>query len=462
MLKTLLRQLAVVIAALIFIQGCASTPPPPPQVPAAKSAPNPEQEALRTKGVPLDRIVAVVNDGVILESELDKKVANIVKQVDASNTTLPPMDILRKQVLDQMINIKLQLQEADSEGITVSDDQVNQAISRIVENNGMTLSELPEKLKEQGIDYADFRQQLRDQITIQEIQQKVVQDQMSITPREVDAQLKEDQESGNADVQYHLSQILIATPLSPTSAQVDAARKKAQDIYAKLKQGADFAATAIASSDGQQALKGGDLGWRKQSELPTIFSDLVANMNPGDISEPVQSSSGFHIVKLDDVKRQAKKVVVTQTHARHILIKTSVLMTDEQAKAKLEDLRKQILAGADFAKLAKQYSEDTGSASQGGDLGWLDPGATVPAFDEHMSKLQVGEISEPFKSQYGWHIVQVLGRRQADQTAESLKNKAYEEVYNRKSDQIVQDWLSQMKGSAYIEYHLNDAGTTAN
>jgi peptidyl-prolyl cis-trans isomerase SurA len=460
MLKTPLRPLAVLAAALILVQGCASTPPPPPpQVSAIRAAPNPEQEKLAHSGTELDRVVAVVNDDVILESELDKRVADITQQISARNTALPPKDVLRKQVLDQMITAKLELQQADAKGITVSDDEVNQTISRIAERNGVTLSQLPDKLKEQGMNYADFRQELRDQIIIQKLQQQLVQDQMRITPREVEAQVKLDEESGGSNTQYHLSQILIATPINPTAEQVAAAHKKAEAIYEKLKQGADFAATAVASSDGQQALKGGDLGWRKQSELPTIFADIITSMNPGDISEPVQSPSGFHIVKVDDVKREDQKVMVTQTHARHILIKPSALMTDAQAKAKLEDLRKQILAGADFAKLAKEYSEDPGSASNGGDLGWIDPGSTVPAFDEEMNKLQVGQISEPFKSQYGWHIVQVLGRRKTDQTDEARKNKAYEAIYARKSDEILQDWLSQLRGSAYIEYHLDDSSS---
>jgi peptidyl-prolyl cis-trans isomerase SurA len=457
MLKTPLRLLAVLIATLILVQGCASTPPPPPEVSATRAAPNPEQDKLAQAGTELDRIVAVINEDVILESELDKRVADITQQITSRNTALPPVNVLRKQVLDQMITAKLELQQAAAKGVTVSDDEVNQTISRIAERNGVTLSQLPDKLREQGMNYADFRQELRDQIIIQKLQQQLVQDQMHITPREIEAQLKQDRDSGDASTQYHLSQILVATPLNPTADQVAAARKKAEAIYAKLEQGADFAATAIASSDGQQALKGGDLGWRKQSALPTMFTDIISSMKPGDISKPVQSPSGFHIVKVDDVKRQDQKVVVTQTHARHILIKPSALMTDEQVKARLEDLRKQIIGGADFAKLAKEYSEDTGSASNGGDLGWVDPGATVPAFDQEMNKLQVGQISEPFKSQYGWHILQVLGRRDADQTEEALKNKAYEAIYARKSDQILQDWLSQLRGSAYLEYHLDDA-----
>ncbi|MGH8414505.1 MAG: peptidylprolyl isomerase, partial [Gammaproteobacteria bacterium] len=233
-------------------------------------------------------------------------------------------------------------------------------------------------------------------------------------------------------------------------------RKEAEDIYQKLKKGADFAAMAVQYSQGQQALKGGNLGWRKGSELPTIFANAISQMKPGDTTEPLSSPSGFHIVKLDDVKRVDSKVEVTQTHARHILLQPSAIMTDAQAQAKLEELRKEILAGADFAKLAKQYSQDPGSTAKGGDLGWLDPGATVPVFQAQMDKLQPGQISEPFKSQYGWHILQVLGRRQVDQTQEYTQNKAYETIYARKSEEIVQQWLSQLKDSAFIEYHLEN------
>lgn len=456
MLKTPLRLLAIFAATLLLIQGCASTPPAPPASADTSAPPKPTNENLATAGSELDRIVAVVNDDVILQSELDKRVANIKKQIAERNTALPPDNILDKQVLDQMITTQLELQQASSKNITVSDDEINQTISQIAQRNGFTIAQMPDKLKEQGINYADYRQDLRDQIVIQKVEEQLVQSQMHITPREVDAQIKEEQDSGGANTQYHLSQILIATPLNPSHDQVAAARKKAEAIYAKLKQGADFAATAVASSDGQQALNGGDLGWRKQSELPTFFTSAIVNTKPGDITEPLQSSSGFHIVKVDDVKRHDNKVVISQTHARHILIKSSALMTDQQVKDKLEELRKQILAGADFGKLAKQYSEDTGSANDGGDLGWVDPGTTVPAFEQEMNKLQVGQISEPFKSQYGWHILQVLGRRKADQTEDALKNKAYRAIYARKSDEIIRDWLSQLRGAAYIEYHLND------
>ncbi|HVC37226.1 MAG TPA: peptidylprolyl isomerase [Gammaproteobacteria bacterium] len=465
MLKYVPRLAAVLAAALLLCQACASTPHANPNVsatavmnpaPAAASVTAAAIAKASATGILLDRVVAVVNDEVILKSELDYRVAAITKQIQQQGTALPPDNILRKQVLDEMIMTKLELQQAANKGINVSDDALNQAINRIAERNGITLNQLPDKLQQQGINYADFRQELRNQLIIHNMEQQLVSDQMHIAPREVQAQIEADAANGNANTQYHISQILIATPSDPSIEQVAEARKKALDIYQKIKKGADFAAMAVEYSQGQQALKGGDLGWRKGSELPTVFSDVIQQMKPGDITEPLSSPSGFHILKLDDVKRADSKVLVSQTHARHILLRPSAIMTDAQAQAKLEDLRKEILAGADFAKLAIKYSEDPSSASNGGDLGWLDPGATVPEFQSQMDKLQVGQISEPFKSQYGWHILQVLGRRQADQTQEYTRNKAYEAIYARKSDEIIQQWLSALKGSAYIEYHLEN------
>jgi len=455
---------AVLAAILLLCQACASTPKANPNIsPAAVMNPAPAAASVTaaaiakasSTGTLLDRVVAVVNDQVILQSELDVRVAAVTRQIQAQGTALPPENILRKQVLDEMILTKLELQQAASKGISVSDDTLNQAINRIAERNGITFNQLPEKLQQQGIDYADFRQELRNQLIIHNLQQQLVNDQMHITPREIQAQIEMDAANGNANTQYHISQILIAIPTDPSTEQVAVAHKKAQDIYQQIKKGADFATMAIEYSQGQQALKGGDLGWRKGSELPTIFADVIQQMNPGDVTEPLSSPSGFHILKLDDVKRTDNKVLVNQTHARHILLRPSAIMTDAQAQTKLEELRKQILAGADFSKLAIQYSEDTGSASNGGDLGWLDPGATVPEFQSQMDKLQAGEISEPFKTQFGWHIVQVLGRRQVDQTQEYIRNKAYEAIYARKSEEIIQNWTTALRGSAYIETFLD-------
>ncbi len=463
MQKSIPRLSAVLAVAVLLCQACASTPKPNPNAsataimnpaPAAASATNAAIAKASKTGVMLDRVVAVVNDEVILQSELDARVATATRQIQAQGTAIPPENILRKQVLDQMIMTKLELQQAANKGITVSDDTLNQTLNRIAERNGFSLNQLPEKLAQQGIDYTEFRQDLRDQLVIHNLEQQLVSSQMHITPREVQAQIDADQANGNANNQYHISQILIATPANPTTQQVEEARKKALDVYQKLKKGADFAAMAVEYSQGQQALKGGDLGWRKGSELPTIFATIIGQMKPGEVTEPLASSSGFHILKLDDVKSADNKVMVTQTHVRDILLKPSAIMTDTQVKAKLEDLRKQILGGADFTKLAEKFSEDPESASSNGDLGWMDPDARGPDFQSQMDKLQVGEISEPFQTQFGWFILQVLGRRQVDQTQQYTSNKAYQAIYARKSEEIIQQWLTALRGSAYIEYYL--------
>lgn len=436
---------ATVAAPAVITAPAASTAPAPAKTPAATPEP----------GVLLDRVVAVVNDEVILKSELDARTAEIERQIQAQGTPLPPLEVLRKQVLDQMVTTKAELEQAADKGITVSEDNLNQALTRVAERAGVSLDQLPDRLKKDGIDYNEFRQELRDQIVVQDLQQQVLSDQLHISQQELQDQMHADELSGDADTQYHLSQILVATPLNPSPEQIAAARKKADDIYKKLKGGADFAATAVASSDDQNALKGGDLGWRKGSELPTIFTGVVTQMKPGDFSAPIQSVSGFHIVKLDEVKQGTGAATVTQTHARHILIRPSATLTPEQAKAKIDAIYQQLKAGADFAKLAEENSADPGSAKQGGDLGWVDPGATVPEFQAAMDKLQPGEISKPFQSQFGWHIVQVLGRRQGELSEEARKNQAYEAIYQRKSEEVIEHWLSQLKDAAFIEYHLD-------
>lgn len=447
----------------VLLAGCSGAPVQPTNLAIAptastRAAPAAASKPLPQPGVLLDRVAAVVNEDVILMSELEKRVADTEKQITAQNpqAALPAHDVLQKQVLDQMVIVRLELEQAGNRGITVSDDAVNQAMSRIAARGGVTLEQLPDSLKKQDIDYATFRGDVRNQIIIQNLQQQILSEQLRISEQEIDDQMRADQGNGDAATQYELSQILVATPLNPSPDDIAAARKKADIIYQKLKSGTDFASAAIAYSDDQQALKGGIIGWRKGSELPSIYANVIPQMKPGEFSEPIQSVGGFHIVKLDDVKHNDTKVMVTQTHARHILIRTSAIMNEEQAKAKIEALYQQLKAGADFDKLARENSEDPGSAKQGGDLGWLDPGGTVPPFQAAMDKLQPGEISEPFETQFGWHVVQVLGRRQADQTEENLKQKAYEAIFDRKSEEIIQHWLGELKDSAFIEYHLDE------
>ena len=445
----------IVLAVLLALAGCAGTPPPEAApVPVATTQTTPQAAKVPAPGVPLDSVAAVVNDDVILKSELDAQVAEAEREILAHNTPLPEYAVLQKQVLDGMVVNRVELQQAAQRGITVSDDSVNQALTRIAQRDGVTLDQLPDTLKKQGYEYDRFRRELRDQLVIQSLEQQILSDQLHITQQELDDQMRADQGSGDSETQYHVAQILVATPLNPTPDDIATARKKMDIIYQKLQSGTDFAAAAVAYSEGQNALQGGDIGWRKASELPSLFAPIVTQMKPGDYSTPIQSANGFHLVKLIEVKRSDQKVMVTETHARHILVRTSAILNEAQAKVKIQGLYDQLKAGADFAKLATANSDDPGSAKNGGDLGWLDPGATVAPFQVAMDKLQPGEMSEPFQSPFGWHIVQVLGRRQADQTDEDRRNRAYQAIFARKSEEVIQHWLSEIKDSSFIEYHI--------
>ena len=445
----------LVLSVMLALAGCADAPPPEvTAAPAMATQTAPQAAKVGAPGVPLDSVAAVVNDDVILKTELDAQVTEAEQQILAHNTPLPEYAVLQKQVLDGMVINRVELQQAAQRGITVSDDSVNQALTRIAQHDGVTLDQLPDTLKKQGYQYDRFRRELRDQLVIQALEQQVLADQLHITQQELEDQMRADQGSGDTETQYHVAQILVATPLNPTPDDIAAARKKMDIIYQKLQSGTDFAAAAVAYSEGQNALQGGDIGWRKASELPTLFAPIVTQMKPGDYSTPIQSANGFHLVKLIDVKRSDQKVLVTETHARHILVRTSAILNEAQAKAKIQSLYDQLKGGADFAKLAAANSDDPGSAKNGGDLGWLDPGATVPAFQTIMDKLQPGETSEPFQTQFGWHVVQVLGRRQADQTDEERRNRAYQAIFARKSEEVIQHWVSEIKDASFIEYHI--------
>jgi peptidyl-prolyl cis-trans isomerase SurA len=443
------------ILAAGFAASAANMPNP------ATATPEPATSSLADKGTPLDRIVAVVNDGVILQSELDRQTQLIKQQLAQHNTTLPSDDVLRHQVLDHMITTQLELQAAKNKGIQVSDDTVNQTLAQIAQQNGFTLDEMPAKLAAQGLSYDEFRDQIRTQLIERQIRQHAVDDHVFVSPAEIDQYLAQQAQQGHGDTQYHLYQILLTLPQQPTPEQVQKVKAKADEIYKKLQGGADFSSTAVAVSNGQEALHGGDLGWLRGSELPASLADAILSMQPGTISQPIRDANGYHIVKLAD-KRSEHHVVVTQTHARHILIRTNLLVSDEDAKKHLEKIRGEIEHGASFADLAKKYSNDPGSATEGGDLGWLNPGQVVPKFQQVMDKLKVNEISEPFQTQFGWHIVQVLGRRQQDQTEDAKRRQAYSAIHTRKLREQTEQWLRTLRDQAYISIRLNgDAGSDA-
>jgi len=405
--------------------------------------------------VELDRIVAVVENDIIMQSELESKLRTVVGQMQEQGIQLPPSSVLETQILERMILMKIQLQKAEETGIRVDDETLNRTISNIAAGNNVSLSQFKDILEKDGFSYEQFRENMREEIIISRLRQRQVDNRISITNNEIDNALSNLEFQGKTETEYLLQHILISLPEAPTPDEEEQARLVATKVLEDLKTGLDFATMASTVSDGQRALEGGDLGWRKKNEIPTIFSAQVATMEKGDISDLIKSSSGFHIVKLADV-RSSEKHMITQTNARHILVKVDELTTADDAWVKLEQLRIRIEGGDDFAKLAKANSDDKLSAAQGGDLGWSSPGRLVPQFEKVMNQLEIGQISQPFETQFGWHILQVLERREFDDTENARREKASETIRRRKSEEAHQNWLRHLRDEAYVEYRLND------
>lgn len=406
--------------------------------------------------IELDRIVAVVNEDVIVETELNERVRTIKSQLRQAGTPLPPEDVLEKQVLERLVLERLQLQLAEANGIRVEDEELNQAVETVAARNNLNLTQFREILERDGFDFAKFREDMRAEILIARVQQRQLQSRITISDRDIDNYLATLEQQGGGESEYFLQHILISVPEAASADQIAEARKRAEDVLLQVRNGADFAEVAVAQSDGQQALEGGGLGWRKRVDLPTMFADEVTALKKGEVTEPIKSSSGFHLVKLTDVRGDAGRHVVKQTRARHILVRPNELTTTEQAKVRLEQLKIRIENGEDFAELARAHSDDRGSALQGGELGWVNPGDTVPTFEEVMNGLAPGQVSDPFETRFGWHVVQVLERREFDDTDQARRTKAAELIRKRKMDEELQNWLRQIRDEAYVELRLEE------
>jgi len=409
---------------------------------------------LATKGEMLDRVAAVVNDGVVLASELDDQMAIVTERLKQQKLELPPQNVLRQQVLERLILQEIEAQRANKAGLKVPDETLNSALSEVAQRNNLPLSQLPEALQQQGIDYAAYREDMRKELTLGLLRQRDVLQRIAITPREIDQYMEKEAKLPSADEEYNVSHILIAVPQEATPAQLDESAKLAQDVYTRAKGGEDFAKLALAYSKSQTALEGGSLGWRKGGELPTFLSDTIAKLKPGEVGEPLRTPTGFHIIRLNDVRGGGKKNIERQVHVRHILMKTTELADDATIKQKLNTLRDRILKGEDFAGLAQVNSQDPGSGAEGGDLGWTGPGTFVPEFEAAISGLKDGEISEPFHTQYGWHIAQVLGRREFDNTNDLKRRQAIEAIRASKADEETELWLRRLRDDAYVETKL--------
>ncbi len=415
-------------------------------------------QVLAQEAQPLDRIAAVVDEDVILQSELQRAIANIKAQYAGRENQLPPEDVLSRQVLERLVLVKLQVARAQGSGIRVSDQELNQAMNSIAQQNGSNLDALRQRLAHDGIDFNDFRASVRDEITVQRLRQSFAQSRISVSEGEVDAALKQQATVGN---QYHLAHILIALPDGANADQIATGQKKADGVKTLLDKGElDFNAAAVRYSDSPNALEGGDLGWRSLDEIPQAFAQMMEKMKPGEVVGPIRGPSGFQLLKLVEVRdassAAAGEHTVTEFHGRHILVRVDDHQTDAAAKAKIDTLRARIAGGAEFQTVAKESSEDNNSKGQGGDLGWFPADAFGPAFGQQVEGLQDGGVSQPFRTDAGWHIVQRVATRQTDVTTDNQRAQVRETIGRRKLEDEYNRFLQELRGEAYVSFRSGD------
>lgn len=399
----------------------------------------------------LDRIVAIVEDDVILDAELQAEVDVIAQRIKASNAVVPPSYILRKQVLEKLIIEKLQRQLAERSGIALNDEMLASAAADIARRNNMTPAQFRVELEKQSISYRSFLENLRNEVIINQLRGREIGSRVNVSDREVEHFLETESKLGGEATQYHLGHILVAIPEGASSSVIQKAKQKAEEIIQDLRGGRDFVQVAMSQSDGSEALTGGDLGWRSINQVPTLFVDEVGDLKEGDVSDPIRSPSGFHVLKMLELKGGDQQHIVTKTHVHHILIKTNELIDDDEAKKRLNNLKRRIADGDSFDALARAHSDDKGSALNGGSLDWVAPGALVPEFEEAMNALAIDEISKPVQTQFGWHLIQVLGRKQQDDSEDYKKEQVREAIRKRKIEEETELWLRRLRDEAYVE-----------
>lgn len=403
----------------------------------------------------IDRIVAVVDQSVITENELEDRIRIVSGQLEKQGTQLPPHAVLEKQILERLINDRLQLQYAAQTGLRVEDNQLDKTVERIAEQNKMTVPEFREALSSEGISYRKFREDIRNEILLARLREREVDNRINVTETEVDNYFTTQASQTNGQDEYDISHILIRTKEDSSPEELQKLKSKAEQALKQLQSGTDFAQVSAAFSDAPNALEGGHLGWKTSAQLPALFTEALKNVQAGQLSTILRSPNGYHILKVNERRGNSAPLVVEQTHARHILIKVSEVVSENDAKHKMDVIKERLDNGGNFADIARQYSED-GSATNGGDLGWLNPGDTVPQFEQAMNTLKPMEISEPVKTPFGWHIIQVTERRKQDMSRESARMKARQEIRQRKADEAYQDWVRELRDRAYVELRLED------
>ncbi|EGM1636512.1 peptidylprolyl isomerase SurA [Salmonella enterica] len=404
----------------------------------------------------VDKVAAVVNNGVVLESDVDGLMQSVKLNAGQAGQQLPDDATLRHQILERLIMDQIILQMGQKMGVKITDEQLDQAIANIAKQNNMTMDQMRSRLAYDGLNYSTYRNQIRKEMIISEVRNNEVRRRITVLPQEVDALAKQIGTQNDASTELNLSHILIALPENPTSEQVNDAQRQAESIVEEARNGADFGKLAITYSADQQALKGGQMGWGRIQELPGIFAQALSTAKKGDIVGPIRSGVGFHILKVNDLRGQSQSISVTEVHARHILLKPSPIMNDQQARLKLEEIAADIKSGkTTFAAAAKEYSQDPGSANQGGDLGWATPDIFDPAFRDALTKLHKGQISVPVHSSFGWHLIELLDTRKVDKTDAAQKDRAYRMLMNRKFSEEAATWMQEQRASAYVKILSN-------
>ncbi|EEU8661371.1 peptidylprolyl isomerase SurA [Salmonella enterica] len=404
----------------------------------------------------VDKVAAVVNNGVVLESDVDGLMQSVKLNAGQAGQQLPDDATLRHQILERLIMDQIILQMGQKMGVKITDEQLDQAIANIAKQNNMTMDQMRSRLAYDGLNYSTYRNQIRKEMIISEVRNNEVRRRITVLPQEVDALAKQIGTQNDASTELNLSHILIALPENPTSEQVNDAQRQAESIVEEARNGADFGKLAITYSADQQALKGGQMGWGRIQELPGIFAQALSTAKKGDIVGPIRSGVGFHILKVNDLRGQSQSISVTEVHARHILLKPSPIMNDQQARLKLEEIAADIKSGkTTFAAAAKEYSQDPGSANQGGDLGWATPDIFDPAFRDALTKLHKGQISAPVHSSFGWHLIELLDTRKVDKTDAAQKDRAYRMLMNRKFSEEAATWMQEQRASSYVKILSN-------
>jgi len=403
----------------------------------------------------MDRIVAIVDQTVITEQELESRIVSLSAQLKKQGTELPEASILRKQILERLISDALQLQYAAQTGIKVDDTQLDKTIERIAEQNKLTVRGFYDALNQDGISVRKFRSDIRNEIIIARLREREVESRVNVSESEIDNYLTTQASTNQNQDEYEISHILIRVPEDAATEDVQKAKAKVDEILAALAAGTSFAKVSASFSDAPNALEGGNIGWKQSAQMPALFLDALKAMQKGEVSAALRSPNGFHILKLTDKRGGSSPLIIEQTHARHILIKLSEVMSEKDAKTKMDGIKERLDNGEKFEVLARQFSED-GTASNGGDLGWVNPGDTVPQFEKAMNNLQPSQISEPVLSPFGWHVIQVLERKKQDMSKEAARLKARQEIRARKADEAYQDWIRELRDRAFVELRLED------